>query len=93
MTMNDPRAILLCFSHLRWGFVWQRPQHLLSRAARDYRVIFFEEAYHGHEIETPYLYCVPEQDGVEVVVPHLPGSDDEVESAEDVTLLLNEYLR
>jgi glycosyltransferase involved in cell wall biosynthesis len=93
MTIADPRAILLCFSHLRWGFVWQRPHHLLSRAARDYRVIVFEEAYYGSEIETPYLYRAPAQDGVEVVVPHLPGSDDEVESAEDVTRLLNEYLR
>ena len=26
-------ADLICFSHLRWDFVYQRPQHLLSRAA------------------------------------------------------------
>ena len=35
--------ILLCLSHLRWGFVLQRPQHLLTRAARQYQVVFFEE--------------------------------------------------
>lgn len=34
---------LIVFSHLRWGFVYQRPQHLLSRLAQHYRVIFFEE--------------------------------------------------
>ena len=34
---------LLVFSHLRWDFVFQRPQHLLSRLAQTYRVIFVEE--------------------------------------------------
>ena len=40
----DPHAPrLVCFSHLRWDFVWQRPQHLLTRAARQHRVLFVEE--------------------------------------------------
>jgi UDP-galactopyranose mutase len=34
---------IVCFSHLRWDFVYQRPQHLLSRAARDGRVLYVEE--------------------------------------------------
>ncbi|HKC91580.1 MAG: hypothetical protein AUG75_23340 [Cyanobacteria bacterium 13_1_20CM_4_61_6] len=34
---------IVCFSHLRWDYVWQRPQHLLSRFGRDGRVIFIEE--------------------------------------------------
>ena len=29
---------LVCLSHLRWDFVYQRPQHLLSRLARGRRV-------------------------------------------------------
>src|SRR5690348_417665 len=33
----------LVFSHLRWDFVFQRPQHLLSRFAKSHRVIFVEE--------------------------------------------------
>ncbi len=37
------RGLLVCFSHLRWAFVWQRPQHLLSRAARHFDVLFVEE--------------------------------------------------
>ena len=40
------RPDLLCFSHLRWDFVFQRPQHLLSRAARTMRVLFWEEPVH-----------------------------------------------
>ncbi|MCC6454117.1 MAG: glycosyltransferase [Caldilineaceae bacterium] len=34
---------LVCVSHLRWDFVWQRPQHLLSRLAQTRRVFFVEE--------------------------------------------------
>jgi UDP-galactopyranose mutase len=34
---------VVAFSHLRWDFVYQRPQHLLSRAARDGRILFIEE--------------------------------------------------
>lgn len=37
------KRVLMCFSHLRWNFVFQRPQHLLTRAARSYDVLFFEE--------------------------------------------------
>ena len=40
-TANRPP--LLCFSHLRWDFVWQRPQHVISRLARDREVFFVEE--------------------------------------------------
>jgi UDP-galactopyranose mutase len=42
---------LVCISHLRWDFVWQRPQHLLARLARTYRVFFVEEpiAVPAHE--------------------------------------------
>lgn len=34
---------LLCFSHIRWDFVYQRPQHLLSKFTKAYRVFYFEE--------------------------------------------------
>ncbi|WP_375381030.1 UDP-galactopyranose mutase [uncultured Sphingomonas sp.] len=36
-------AALICFSHLRWDFVTQRPQHLMRRFARERRVFFWEE--------------------------------------------------
>ncbi|MEO5984762.1 MAG: glycosyltransferase family 1 protein [Ferruginibacter sp.] len=34
---------LVCFSHLRWDFVYQRPQHLLSRFVSRFRVFYIEE--------------------------------------------------
>jgi UDP-galactopyranose mutase len=37
------RYTIVAFSHLRWNFVYQRPQHLLSRLAAQRRVFFVEE--------------------------------------------------
>jgi glycosyltransferase involved in cell wall biosynthesis len=34
---------IIVFSHLRWGFVWQRPQQFLSRFAEWHPVLFVEE--------------------------------------------------
>src|SRR5947209_5155059 len=39
----SPAYDVVCFSHLRWDFVFQRPQHLMSRFARARRVFFIEE--------------------------------------------------
>ena len=36
---DRPMPHLIVFSHLRWDFVFQRPQHLLSRLARHYPVV------------------------------------------------------
>ena len=78
--MKDFRAIktasqngtdLVCLSHLRWDFVYQRPQHLLSRFAKGRRVFFVEEPIFGNG---PMRLDVAERKcGVKVVVPHLPA--------------------
>ncbi|MER9184296.1 glycosyltransferase family 1 protein [Mesorhizobium sp. M0767] len=36
-------SILLCFSHLRWNFVFQRPQQILTLASKQQQLIYFEE--------------------------------------------------
>jgi len=42
----DERALdIVCASHLWWSWVWQRPQHLLSRLARRHRVLWVEEPH------------------------------------------------
>ncbi len=61
---------LVCFSHLRWDFVFQRPQHLLTRCARDRRVFFVEEPVFGNG--SMRLDVREDNSGVQVVVPHLP---------------------
>jgi UDP-galactopyranose mutase len=61
---------LVCLSHLRWDFVYQRPQHLLSRCAHGRRVFYFEEPFYGED--GPRLDVRRSEEGVHVVVPHLP---------------------
>ncbi|HEX7177379.1 MAG TPA: glycosyltransferase family 1 protein [Pyrinomonadaceae bacterium] len=61
---------LVCLSHLRWDFVYQRPQHLLSRCAAGRRVFFVEEPVFD---SGPLRLEVKEREGgVLVCVPHLP---------------------
>ena len=63
---------LICFSHLRWNFVWQRPQHLLTRAARRYNVWVIEEPIHDAGGE-PYLALTQREGGICIAVPHIPA--------------------
>lgn len=42
---------LVVFCHLRWDFVYQRPQHIVSRLAKTYRVLLVEEPIHYQESE------------------------------------------
>ena len=73
--MNTPceTTDLLVFSHLRWDFVFQRPQHLLSRHAKYRRVYYFEEPVFGMT-DIPRLHLRETAEGVQVVVPYLPSS-------------------
>jgi UDP-galactopyranose mutase len=60
---------VLCLSHLRWGFVYQRPNHLMSRWARNHRVFFVEEPVadaDSHHLETKEVLR-----NLHVVVPRL----------------------
>jgi len=69
----QPTDLLICFSHLRWNFVFQRPQHLMSRFAQTRRVIFWEEPQPIPPGEAPRLQrrtCA--ETGVVVATPLLP---------------------
>ena len=61
-------------SHLRWDFVWQRPQQLFSRIARRGPVLFVEEPIHGEDVLVPRLEISRPCEGVHRVVPLLPGA-------------------
>ena len=65
---------LVCFAHLHWDFVWQRPQHLLSRFAQHGRVFYVEDAfYHNDDLIEPHIEIKERQNGLKVVVAHLPN--------------------
>lgn len=70
--LSNNRPLLICFSHLRWRFVYQRPQHLMSRAAADWSVIFFEEPTIDLCAIAPRADITRCSSGVIVVVPILP---------------------
>lgn len=61
---------LICFSHLRWDFVYQRPQHLMSRCAANRRVFFVEEPIFDNGSLS--LEINESARNLYVVVPHLP---------------------
>jgi UDP-galactopyranose mutase len=70
-TLTQDTPDLVCLSHLRWDFVYQRPQHLLSRFARERRVFFVEEPIFD---DGPMRLDVSQRPcGVWVAVPHLPN--------------------
>src|SRR3954470_6895101 len=75
----EPEPVtLLCFSHLRWNFVFQRPQQLMSRFARDYRVIFWEEPVLDATAEPSLDLSICAKSGVTVAVPHLNPNEGEL---------------
>ena len=61
------RPPLIVFSHLRWGFVFQRPQQLLTRLASRFDVYFVEEPVFADA--EPALMSATHQNGVEVLTP------------------------
>ena len=71
---------LICFSHLRWNFVYQRPQHLMSRFAKQRRVFFFEEPV--YDAPSQYNEIVDDPlSGICVVTPHITNDTENVPAA------------
>lgn len=70
---------LIVFSHLRWDWVWQRPQHLLSRLAKTFPVVYVEEPVHDGDGAAPRWHLRQPVPGLMVATPHTtrpePGFD------------------
>ena len=79
---------IVCLSHLRWNFVYQRPQHLLSRCAQGKRVFFIEEPIFSEE-PLASLDVNEDSNGVLVVVPQLPQGLSEEAINADLQVLIN----
>src|SRR3954462_15017184 len=96
-----PSVALLCFSHLRWNFVYQRPQHVITRLAEHYPVLYIEEPIFEEDIAPFYDINRIEGSDIHVIVPHLPAGsgEDEVRFQQRAmidhmlrTLRINEYI-
>ena len=82
---------LLAFSHLRWDWVFQRPQHLMMRAAATRRVYFLEEPEFG-----PHTVCMTQRavaPNLTVVTPRLPEGLSHDSALAIQKVLLDEWLR
>jgi hypothetical protein len=69
---------LLCFSHLRWNFVYQRPQLMLNRFANFFKVYFLKEPVFD-SADSARIVFTRQNDSLYVGVPHLPEGMDKQE--------------
>ncbi len=65
--------VLMVFSPLRWDFVHQRPQQLLSRLAGRWQVLYVEEPVNAPADTAPWLEVSERGAALSVLVPHLPS--------------------
>ena len=63
-------STIIVFCHLRWDFVFQRPQHLLTRLAKHYKIVLVEEPIH-HDGES-FMRTREVAPNVTVCQPHTP---------------------
>jgi glycosyltransferase involved in cell wall biosynthesis len=84
----NPTADLLVFSHLRWNFIFQRPQHLLTRFAKERRVFYVEEPEFVQKNPSPSLKTQKISESLTIVTPQLAqGVSEEVAHAQQRSLL------
>ena len=88
---NNDSFDVICLSHLRWDFVYQRPQHLMSRFGKNGRVFFFEEPVFTNV--ATHLDVSPRDRNITVCVPHIPHGTGESEAENLQRSLLEEFLK
>lgn len=82
---------LLCFSHLRWDFLLQRPQHLLLRFADDTNVYFIENPVFDAK-EKPYFSFGTRSETLWKMVPHLKAGLSSSQITRCLIQLIDEFL-
>ncbi|HVF94932.1 MAG TPA: UDP-galactopyranose mutase [Sphingomonas sp.] len=98
--LNSPSATactvegctIICFSHLRWAFVFQRPQHLMARFARTNQVLYWEEPEFEATIEPQLRRVVCPQTGVVVLTPVLPRDLPDAERTATLAAMLDDVV-
>ncbi|MBP1804804.1 UDP-galactopyranose mutase [Rubellimicrobium aerolatum] len=90
--LNDVSGPLICFSHLRWDFVLQRPQHLMGRFAKGRRVIYWEEVIPTDHDKPYYEIHVFEDDNVRAIRPRVPRGWSAQETEKALAAMLDDLL-
>jgi UDP-galactopyranose mutase len=91
---------LLVFSHLRWDFVFQRPQHLMSRFAKYRRVYYVEEPVFSAidyprlelKVSKPFKETMDTRHLVNIIIPHLPANIASCEIESTLIELVDELI-
>ncbi|MDO4263928.1 MAG: glycosyltransferase family 1 protein [Deinococcus sp.] len=95
MTQSSTRPLsvpaLLVLSHLRWDFVFQRPQHLMTRAAKTRPVYYIEEPIFGNHPDE--LRRAKQATGVTVCTPYIEAGHSPDESQRRTAALLGQLVR
>jgi UDP-galactopyranose mutase len=87
----DDGGDLICLSHLRWNSVYQRPQHLMSRCARERRVFYVEEPVFT-DVASARMDSRIDESGVCVAVPQLPQSSSPRDVELQMAVLLDDLI-
>jgi UDP-galactopyranose mutase len=82
---------VICFAHLRWDFVFQRPQHLLSRCAKESNVYYFEEPIFSNTEN--HLQTKKSKENVTVITPHIREGLTEQQVYKFLEEALGKYIR
>ncbi|RYE28779.1 MAG: glycosyltransferase family 1 protein [Sphingobacteriaceae bacterium] len=89
--MKKLPANLLCLSHLRWDFVYQRPQHLLTRFSEMFNTYFLEEPMHD-AVDEAYLDISKRLPNLWVVVPHIQAGLSKAEEKLVMKQLMDNFM-
>ena len=82
------RPAMVCFAHLRWNLVFQRPQHIMTRLADSFDVLYWEEPREETDCTTARIEREQLGEGIERLVPVLPaGLGDAARDAQLAGLL------
>lgn len=82
-TDNDKIYDMVVFCHLRWDFVYQRPQHIISRFAKDSRVLLIEESWRRENESGSRLEKI--NDNLHILQPN-------VDTIEQISAILPQYV-
>ncbi len=86
------RPVIVCFSHLRWNLVFQRPQHILTRLLGQFDVIYWEEPRDEADCDTAWVDWTLLDDGLVRAEPVLPTGLSPASSEAALRELLAEML-
>ena len=84
----DTDPPLICFSHLRWDLVVQRPQHIMTRLSERFDIVYWEEPRVDADCLAPTLERTRPHEGVTRLIPVIPQSLDAQQTTEALAAFL-----